>query len=909
MNGAPGQNAGWHASKADGSWKGGPYTYEQISAFAREGRITPNDLVFPPKLGTWVPAREIAGLFPSAAAPQPQPHAQHPTPAQQQPAPQTRPIPNQAPPPPGGQPPAPRPVAATQPPPAQPRPAAPPQYQPRPPQQQWRAPAPQQPATPRRSRKGWIVAVSAIMVFVLFTCAGGGAWLWFSRRGGLPGVADGGDGPDLGTATVKLPDEAALIETEQWRKVPANQIGIVLKGGADRNKADALAASLGGSVVGEVEYIGMYQIEFPGKTEQDLRSALDTAKADANVELAFPNQDVPEDAEIWGVRVDPYNDPMYGNGAGDGYNAVGVSRAWSYIRGSQVDLHKVKVGINDNGLYRPGEGRESEFGGDVEVSFPDGATGELAGPRTYDDGSVDPSGSHGTGVATIIGADAGNGGPTGIAGPLGKNLQISVIDRRAGQYGFTTATPDPNDPTKMLYSNGQTYSIGNLVALKNQIAAGSRVINCSWGDSNADPQVAAAYKKFFTQMAADHPEVLFVCSAGNVGKVLDGDTRYPSGLALPNMITVGWLNNDGTKNANASMANGPDDPGGDYEVTIAAPGTNAVVGMDNVNGGAVQQSGSSFATPHVTAAAALLLSIKPNLTAGDIKKLLTDTARPGITVGGETGTTNLAPPELGGGVLAIDQAVLAVINMVRKEKGLAELTPEMLEKMGVVDAVAITGEPGEYTVKGIIGATGEDGTGVKIEVTGEDYAIGGDSEQNINGEGEVQWDVTLPKDSGTIKVTRTDCGAASVINIERIDINGNWSGTFTVTDVTITDQEAAEEEGCSLVIVDALKGKALPMTLDVTVDESGQGSGVMFIDVSVLNEGNDEEDGEITSSPQTVGISYSGDTVTFTPEDGSTTMSAKVRRDGDSYVMQGTAVGNGSGWQMKAAFTLSMPAK
>lgn len=882
MNQGADTNAGWHVSKADGSWRGGPYTYDQVMAFAREGRIAPNDLVFPPTLGRWVPAREIAGLFPAVPqGPAPRPTPQPPAPQQVQSRPTAPPPPPQH---------------------AQPRPPQP--------QPQWTAPAPaprqQYVAPPRRSRKGWVVAIAAVMAIVLFTCAGGGAW-WFLTKGrSLDALTGGGDQVDMGTAEVSLPDEAALVETEEWRKVPANQIGVVMKEGAGRDEAEALASSLGGSVVGELEYIQMYQIEFPGKTEEDLHGALSTASDDTNVELAFPNQDVPEDAEIWGVRVDPYNDPMYGGGAGDGYKAIGVSRAWSYIKGSQVDLNKVKVGINDNGLYRPGDGRESEFGGDVEVSFPDGATGELAGPRTYDDGTVDPSGSHGTGVATIIGADAGNGGPTGIAGPLGKNLEISVIDRRAGQYGFTTATPDPNDPTKMVYSNGQTYSIGNLVALANQVKSGARVINCSWGDSNADPQVAAAYKKFFTQMAADHPGVLFVCSAGNVGKVLDGDTRYPSGLALPNMVTVGWLNNDGTKNENASMANGPDDPGGDYEVTIAAPGTGAVVGMDNVNGGAVQQNGSSFATPHVTAAAALLLSIKPDLSAGDIKRILTETASPGVTVGGENGTSNLAPPELGGGVLSVDNAVLEVINMVRAEKGLSELTPEMLEKMGVVDAVAITGEPGEYTVKGIVGATGEDGTGVKIEVTGEDYAIGGDSTQEVSGEGEVQWDVSLPKDQGTIKVTRTDNSAASVINIERIDINGNWSGTFTITDVQITDQAAAEEEGCSLVIVDAMKGKPLPMTLDATVDEGGQGSGVMLIDVSVLNEG--DEEGGFSSEPQMVGISYVGDTVTFTPDDGGITMTAKVKRDGDNYVMQGSATGAGSGWKMIAAFTLSKAA-
>ena len=58
-----------------------------------------------------------------------------------------------------------------------------------------------------------------------------------------------------------------------------------------------------------------------------------------------------------------------------------------------------------------------------------------------------------------------------------------------------------------------------------------------------------SYKNFFEKMARDRPDVLFVCSAGNDGEVVDGTERYPSGLNLPNMITVGNVMNDGTRAA------------------------------------------------------------------------------------------------------------------------------------------------------------------------------------------------------------------------------------------------------------------------------------------------------------------------------------------------------------------------
>ena len=48
----------------------------------------------------------------------------------------------------------------------------------------------------------------------------------------------------------------------------------------------------------------------------------------------------------------------------------------------------------------------------------------------------------------------------------------------------------------------------------------------------------------------------------------------------------------------------------------------------------------------------MLISLRPTLTAAQIKQILKDTARPG-------------PEGMGSGVLAIDEAVFKVINMVR----------------------------------------------------------------------------------------------------------------------------------------------------------------------------------------------------------------------------------------------------
>ena len=261
-----------------------------------------------------------------------------------------------------------------------------------------------------------------------------------------------------------------------------------------------------------------------------------------------------------------------------------------------------------------------------------------------------------------------------------------------------------------------------------------------------------------------------------------------------------------------------------------------------------------------------------------------------------------APPEVGGRVLAIDEAVLKVINDVRAEKGQQPLSAESLELMGSIDAVAISGEGDEWTVMGLIEAAGDGGADLRIDVSADNSAIGGSTTQHLDGVGEVEWSVTLPEGTGIITVTRLDTGASSVINVDQLDINGSWSGTFTISDVTITDAEAAQGEGCTAEILDALEGASMPMTMDITVDEAGQGSAVTFIDTSAIT------DGESAGEPQTLQVSFSGSSVTFTGgSELNRNMTAVVTRDTNQLVMRGTSSTSGPGWTMTSNFTLTKP--
>lgn len=880
---------GWYYSRQGGAGGGlpadtvGPLSWAELCAAAQAGAFAPDDLVWHPEFPSWVPAAQVPGLT-AAAAP-----------------------------------------ALARPPvgPALARPAV----------QPGAAPA----ARPAR-RPSWLVPVLIPVITLLLIGAGIGAYFGL-RGGGDDETADvgttvtteagsgggtattqggwGGDptgGVDIGTIEVTLPDRSSLIETEAWGEVPANQIGVVLAEGKTRADAEQIAQTLGGTVIGELEYLNLFQIETAGSTEADLTAALNAAAATAGVEIAFPNQQVYLDDDIWGVRRSPLNDPAYSGALGKSNELIGTQRAWDYIKGSGLPISPVKAGFLDEGLYK-GTG---EFSGSTRYEFPDPAAGEIANPvlEKQPDGSMvaNPNGSHGVMTVGIMGADPENGGQTGIASTvLGDNLSISVIDIFGGQYGYQPAqVPDPNDPTQFVETNGQSYTAGSLAAALKQVQNDADVINCSFGAGQFGPAnapVAAAWTRLFQKMARDHPDVIFVCSAGNNNGAISKTNCFPAGAGSgePNVITVGNVMNDGGKWDTSNYA------APDGEVTISAPGHEAVQGVDkdgrpivagyNHGGYTAPGGGTSAAAPMVSSAVALLKSLNPKLSAAQIKDILTRTAKPG--------------PENMGGILSIDEAVFEVISQVRKDMKLPELTREQLLGMGAIDAVATsTDDPNVYAVRAIMAVIPEGGVEVTLTPAGGVTLNGATTQSAPGPAADLELGtVTVPDPGATtsgdvpsLTVTRKDSGAASVISFEEIDINGHWTGTFTITEVNITSDEAkqsAEQQGCSLEFLNDLKGKPLPMTMDITIEDSGKGSVTWVIDTSSLQ----QPDGEsLESSPKTYEATFSGDTLTIQlpPSDtGTMTMVGRVSKKDGGLVLTGElAVKDQSGYSLKAVWTL-----
>lgn len=608
-----------------------------------------------------------------------------------------------------------------------------------------------QSAPKRRSRAAIAVAVIvALLACSVFGVGGFFAWRRFAVSD--PGTAAAPlkpvvfpPGPDLGKAEVRDPGPYAAIYTDRWGTVADGELGIIVADGSGRDVAEKAAASVGGTVTGEIAFIGLYQISLHADGEKALVAAAATLAKVPGVTSVLPDQPITFDTTLKGVRASVLrDDPVYSGANIRPYEMIGVEKAWDIVNAAGFEPNPVHVGVVDNGLYR----KQGEFSGTTTFVTPR-PTDELASRDTSRDPSYAITGSHGTAVAGIIGADPDNGGMAGVAGVLGRYMKVTVANRRAAVYEDTrTPKADPNDPTTAVYG-AQGWTLGGLVAIAEQVKAGCSIINLSWGNSDVDPTTHDAYERFFTKMCSLHPGVLFVCSAGNDGKGLDGRKRIPSGMNLVNMITVGCLTNTGDR-VDYSNYDGPD-----FRVEIGAPGDRVVAGVGPGGEVANTNGGTSYATPQVTAAAAILRALDPTLRATDIKSVLWATGTQSFT-DPATGVETRVPFK--DGCVAVDKAAFKVLTDVRARKNYRPLTMDDIDKL---NTITLTGEgtpDTEWKVTAALPLVMPAGADVALTLTGQG-AIGGTTIQNLKPGATALWSITSKDKGATVQVRRADTTA------------------------------------------------------------------------------------------------------------------------------------------------------
>ncbi len=136
---------------------------------------------------------------------------------------------------------------------------------------------------------------------------------------------------------------------------------------------------------------------------------------------------------------------------------------------------------------------------------------------------------------------------------------------------------------------------------------GAKIVNCSFSMSD--------YSNELYEVIYNHPNVTFVCAAGNENLNLDCDKIYPASFDLDNVISVTAIDSNGIVYNYAGYGT---------KVTVAAPGVNIKVRFSKDNTGYID--GTSVATAMVTGICSLMLSVNENLTPLEIKEILVNSS-------------------------------------------------------------------------------------------------------------------------------------------------------------------------------------------------------------------------------------------------------------------------------------------
>lgn len=351
---------------------------------------------------------------------------------------------------------------------------------------------------------------------------------------------------------------------------------------------------------------------------------------------------------------------MYNNHTGTIDADINAPEAWDITKGS-IDI---TVAVFDHGV--------TELHPDLSLWHQMRLPGSNFGSGNVNDPSPTGNANHGNACAGVIAATMDNNeGIAGIA-PLCRIMPIRWDD--------TSAPIDMAD--------GIQFAVDN----------GANIISCSWtyqgtGDQpNFFPAITQAISN------AIRHNVVVVFSAGNTANHIvnnDGYVEFPANAGIPNLITVG-ASDRYDKMANYSPKSALIDfvapshraypnqiPGETFEMwSIDIPGpygynpipygmANEILfeGLELPRSGLNYRAytgcfgGTSHACPVVAGVAALMLSINPNLTPGEVFHILKETS---AKVGGYT-YTNGKSEEMGYGRVdayaAVRKAQLSMIEI------------------------------------------------------------------------------------------------------------------------------------------------------------------------------------------------------------------------------------------------------
>ena len=256
-----------------------------------------------------------------------------------------------------------------------------------------------------------------------------------------------------------------------------------------------------------------------------------------------------------------------------------------------INMDETKEYFDGNGI------RVAIIDTGIRKEYPDLNWNNIESGWNYADNNdkTDDFQGHGTFVAGVIGAIPQNG---------------NMVDGVAPAATIV--------PLKVIKSDGSIPLDNVILAIEEAVSRfDCDVINISLGTK----EDSVALRTIIESIPED---VIIVAAAGN-----DGDASYQYPAAYPRTIAVGSLNQEEIVSVKSQKND---------QLTIVAPGE-SLTGLGftslfqpiNVTG-----SGTSYAAPHVTGAAALAKQAKPTLTAQEFQEALIETAKDLGEVGYDT---------------------------------------------------------------------------------------------------------------------------------------------------------------------------------------------------------------------------------------------------------------------------------
>ncbi len=411
---------------------------------------------------------------------------------------------------------------------------------------------------------------------------------------GVAGVAGGSD--------VQGPQQFAESEAIEFG---AGRLIVQFTEEAVDGSMAQMVADRGGRLIRELPSIHGAIIELPNPAT-DVLFAAAAWSADRAVTHAEP------DYVLYAIETLP-DDPLFdyqwalhntGETGGTDDSDIDAPEAWQFYTGSQdVVIAVIDTGVDythedlaANMWVNPGE-----IAGDGIDNDGNGYIDDIHGIDTANDDS-DPfdDGTHGTHVAGTIAAVGDNG--TGIVGTMW-NAQIMALKFLHGSgSGYTS---DALAAVEYMTMMKTTYGI-NVVASNN-----------SWGGGGEASQAMSA-----AIQASIDAGIMFVAAAGNDGNNSDETPSYPAAYDLDGIISVAATDHNDLLALKSNY--------GVTSVDLAAPGVDI---LSTIPGDSyMTKSGTSMAAPHVTAAAAMLMAFRPDMTMGEIKAAIVDNVDPVATL-------------------------------------------------------------------------------------------------------------------------------------------------------------------------------------------------------------------------------------------------------------------------------------